>query len=980
MEHARTIAMATTLLADGRAEDVAQMIDPLLEPVDAPAASTGQILLHALLARVEIVHRNNPDRGLELLPSLEEVEALCTCARAEVALWRGWAYARKQAASDRTARALRLLKDAQGLFDSIQDPTGRCWSILGQAQAYFALDEYALMRHVLEEAEPLLERLRDEQADRWFHELSIPALRFDGRYEEARHHVSALQSIADTWGVRRIQGTAAAHTAALRYDTGQSVSSIRDAAESALALLGQVEHNASYPLLATYHALVGALLRHGSWTEALDRIDEAEEALSDDPIAQAHLKTLRARHALRQRNLERANELLDDLVDQAHHLPHGLHRSHVALLHGELLARRGQLDDALTWMKRAHRNACETGHRGNQLRTLLTLARTAAAREDLEAAHSYLDASLEYDDYFSVLPFAVRRFAAEGTLAQTEGREEEALQAYRQARSAASMIENRHREASLQLALAQLEDTERANTLASTAYATFEDLDAEEEMKVADAIGEAATATDDDASSARHAPFGPDLPPVLARASLSVPLVAEAWLQRVNALLPERWTAIYRVSGTEESTLVHQHGTPPSSTPAPPPASEQPLHDSIQWIRLRSPTPSFYLGVQADTEESAWTEARAQMQPWIPVVELAFDRALLHQETPSSEKAPEPTSVVDGFVAESPAMASVANQIRRIHSSHNPVLITGEDGSGKCLVARAIHETSERSPGPFERVSCSPMQHNPIEAHLFGTVDDEYNLTPGAVHAADGGTLLIENGDVLPPDAQSSLLHLLEAGEVVPVGGTEPVPVDVRVIVTSTADLNAQKDDERFRRELYDRLRVISLHVPPLRERRPDIPLLVRHFLNTLSSSGSALASVTNPAMEALLRYHWPGNVRQLRNEIERALLHVQSEPAPTIDQSVLLDTIVEEAQSEGDGSADRQQDAILHPEESLRDVLARTEKSVIERVLEACDGQITASADVLGLTRQGLYKKMKRLNIDASTFQPSTDTRAPVS
>jgi DNA-binding NtrC family response regulator len=168
---------------------------------------------------------------------------------------------------------------------------------------------------------------------------------------------------------------------------------------------------------------------------------------------------------------------------------------------------------------------------------------------------------------------------------------------------------------------------------------------------------------------------------------------------------------------------------------------------------------------------------------------------------------------------------------------------------------------------------------------------------------------------------------------------------------------------------------VISLHVPPLRERRPDIPLLARHFLNQLRPAGSSVVSITQPAMEALLRYNWPGNVRQLRNEIERALVHVQSEPAPTIDLDILSNTIVEGARkSRSPQMPQDDPDAILEPDQTLSDVLSRTEKAVIERVLRACDGQVTASADVLGLTRQGLYKKMKRLDIDASTFQSSSE------
>ena len=160
-----------------------------------------------------------------------------------------------------------------------------------------------------------------------------------------------------------------------------------------------------------------------------------------------------------------------------------------------------------------------------------------------------------------------------------------------------------------------------------------------------------------------------------------------------------------------------------------------------------------------------------------------------------------------------------------------------------------------------------------------------------------------------------------------------------------------------------------------LRERRPDIPLLARHFLNELRPPGSSLVSITEPALEALLRYNWPGNVRQLRNEIERALVHVRSEPAPTVDLEILHNSIIEGArQNRSPQPPQDAPDAILEPDQTLSDVLARTETSVIEHVLKACDGQVTASAEVLGLTRQGLYKKMKRLDIDASSFQASAE------
>jgi DNA-binding NtrC family response regulator len=720
-------------------------------------------------------------------------------------------------------------------------------------------------------------------------------------------------------------------------------------------------------------------VRRGDWSAALSVIDEAEDAVRDDPVDQAHLQTLRARIALRRDDLDRAASLLDDLVEQAHHLPHGLQRSHVALLQGEILARRNQLDEAYTWMRRAHRNAKETGHRGNQLRTLLRMARTAAARSDLDTAASHLDAADAYDDYFSVLPFAVRRFAAEGAVAQTDDRLEAATAAYRNALSAATMMQDRYRTASLQLALAQLEGDDRAYAMASAARSTFDALDAEDERSVATALAGGVSPSDDpEATSTAPHPAAAEslstLGATLAQAALSLPLVARTWLEAVASLLPDRWLGIYRCPSDGPLSVVEEYGRRPGDVQPPMPLADTTRTDRVQWIRLRSSAPPLVFGVEVESEsDPEWANAKRTIQDWLPLLRLALERALLHQRRDAPAPAPDAPIPVDGFVAESDAMQRVADQVRRIRTSHSPALITGEGGVGKRLLARAVHATSQRSDGPFRHVACANLQHEPIAERLFGGVDPDGSFTPGAVHHADGGTLLIEDVDALSLSVQSSLLHLLEAGAVVPEGGTTARPVDVRLLATTTENLDEQVRNDHFRPALADRMGVLSLRMPPLRERRADIPLLVRHFLDVLRPSDSTMVSITQPAMEALLRYDWPGNVRQLRNELERAIVHVSSEPAPTIDRTVLLDTIVEAATHQEGPSAD-DPDAILHPNQTLSDVLSRTEAAVIKRVLRACNGQVTASADVLGLSRQGLYKKMKRLDIDASTFQSDAD------
>ena len=977
MDHAQTIAMATDLLADGRAEDVAQMVDPLLAPVDAPATSTGQWLLRGLRARIEIAHRDRPERAEDVLPPLAVVEDLCTCVQAEVALWRGWARARRSSSS--SVEALRLLEHAGELFDSIHDPRGRCWTRLGQAQAFFRRREYGLMRTALRDADALVERLGDRQAARWLHDLSIPALRAEGRFDAAEQHLYALRALGRDQNDRRLRGHTAAHTAALHYDRGRAPAEIVNTAETAEALLRQVDAGSHEPLRVAYQAHIGALLRQGDWAEADAVLDEAEAAVRDAPADRAPFRLLRARIALRQDDGAAAERQLTDLLEEADALPHGVHWAPVALLRGEIRAHHNDLDAAATWLERAYRSARESGHRGLQLRSLLTLARTTAARGDLDAARQHLQSADAYDDYLDVLPAAVRRFSAEGTIAQIENRPQAAVDAYRHALAAATMIGDRYRTASLRLALAQLEGDARAHALAGAARSTFDRLGSADEATVAAALADGASSSDLDASAR---PYPADalsdaaLGDALAEAARSVSLVGYTWLQAAAVRLPDRWVAVYRLSADGVASLVHEHGRRPEGVEPPSPSDAAAGSGPVDWQSLHASGPTLCLGVESPEADDVG--AQSFFRRWTAPVRLAVERAQLHHQRaqPTDDRPLRPVPV-EGFVAESAAMDAVRRRMGRLRTAHGPVLITGESGAGKRHLGQALHATSQRADGPLRHVGCATMQREPLRERLFGRVDAAGTLTPGAAHDADGGTLLIEDVDALPPAAQDALLHLLETGEVIPANAADGTAVDVRVVATTDGQLDAEVEAGRFRAALRNHLSVLSLRMPPLRERRADIPLLVRHFLDVLrpeSMKDTAEAPVTQPAMEALLRYDWPGNVRQLRNELERVLVHVENEPAQTIDRTVLLDQIVEGAQSSEPPSSVDAPDAILHPDQSLSDVLSQTEAALIRRVLRACDGQITASAEVLGLSRQGLYKKMKRLGIDASNPQPASD------
>lgn len=973
MAFAHTIAMARSLLADGRAEDVMRMVEPLVDTPSDGALDADRAFLTALLARVHAVHTGDVERALALLAPFEEAStraALPDAPRAQVTLWLAWAHARRDQTFDEEARALTLFDEAQHLFDTELDTNGRCWADLGRAHAYFRIDEYQLMRAALDEVTLVRASLHDTGATRWFHDLSVAACRFQGRYEEAQRHIDALAEWGRATSNREVRGRAQAYQAALHLDLGYTPEQIIDTAKQAVALLRDVTAEVEYPLLAAYHAHIRALLLRGDWATTTRVIDAALRNVGSRPTSRAHLDTLRARLALRRNQPEVAHDIMEQLFAQAHRLPHGLQRSHVALLRGELLAHAGQYEEAYSWLRRAHQNARETGHRGNQLRALLTEARVALDAQDLVRADALLDSVEQYDDYFNVLPFAASRFHLLGRRHDADGRTDEAQAAFRQACSAYALIGDAYHEAQAQRVLASIEESPpHARTSINTALEIFERLGLDDEVETLreqrDALPAGSEAPDQDPLSA--------LGTALAQASRSPRLVAEAWIQGIEELLPDVWLGVYRYTEHEGWSCVHEHRAPPSDLSYPPTPDQPHELDGVRWIPLHtSGNQHICMGVAvSNVTASTWADAQAHWAPWRPVFQLALDRAVMHaRETHASSSMDEPPSL-EGFVYESPSMRSIAQRIHRMRASHSPVLITGEPGAGKTTVARAIHQASERHDGPWHTITCDSVSPEPLDARLFGHPAED---SSGLLRRADGGTLLIQAIDALPIDTQAKLLQVLNAGEMFAPGTEAPTPVDVRILASTSEDLNALARTGRFRRDLYHRLHVISLHVPPLRERPADVPALARHFAATLAPAGTPPVSITTRALDTLRHYRWPGNVRQLRNTIDRAISLVSSEPAPTIDRSVLADPIQAEAPaaSNQDGWAE-----ILRPDCSLDDVLARTEKEIIERVLRECEGQITASAEMLGLTRQGLYKKMKRLSIDPASFKQPVPSSA---
>jgi len=311
---------------------------------------------------------------------------------------------------------------------------------------------------------------------------------------------------------------------------------------------------------------------------------------------------------------------------------------------------------------------------------------------------------------------------------------------------------------------------------------------------------------------------------------------------------------------------------------------------------------------------------------------------------------------LDGIVGASANIQDVLRMISRLKDTRTPVLIAGESGTGKELVARAIHFRGAMAQTPFIAVDCGSLVPTLMESELFGYEKGAFTgavkSKAGLFQAANGGTIFLDEIGELPLEMQAKLLRVLQEREVRPVGSNTSVNVDVRVIAATNRDLEAAYREGTFRKDLYFRLNVVTVHLPALRERRSDIPMLVHHFLNRYAPGANL--QVTPPAMKSLLQYEWPGNVRELENCVARAITLGDRQ---VIDVADLPPAI----RSEGGESSQR---VPVENSPLSTTALAEMERITILKVFEQAHGDKALAGRMLGISRATLYRKLKRYNI----------------
>ncbi len=367
-----------------------------------------------------------------------------------------------------------------------------------------------------------------------------------------------------------------------------------------------------------------------------------------------------------------------------------------------------------------------------------------------------------------------------------------------------------------------------------------------------------------------------------------------------------------------------------------------------------------------NNDEEAFTENDLRLVNIIasqcaPVLENARLMHQLKEENRYLKKEVARKYSYDEIIGRSPAMEKVFQLLEKVIPTDARVLIEGESGTGKELIARAIHYNGPRKNKRFVAIDCGALPENLLESELFGHVKGAFtgatDSKKGLFHVADSGTLFLDEINNTSSSLQAKLLRVIQEGEIRPVGSTKTVPVNVRLICATSRDLSETVNQGSFREDLFFRLKVVTVNLPPLRERAEDIPILAHHFLNDYTKAqDKRLRGFTNEAVERLKQYDWPGNVRELENTVERCV--VLAEPDKTVVDVDLLPEELRRPSAPLSGAMNWQN-------VPLTEAVKELERNMVAEALKKHSGNRTKAAESLGLSRRGLLNKIERYGLD---------------
>jgi DNA-binding NtrC family response regulator/tetratricopeptide (TPR) repeat protein len=965
------MARAAAAIERGQAASAVEQLSPLLKTT-ASLTRTDELAVRAVLAEAYLLQGDltqaatavgrSPDAFREPIPPVILSN-----------LWR--AHGRVAFARGEQSRAIalhsRALKQAETAHDS--RAIGLAHFCLGQC--YRKVGDLSIVREHIAEAAAALHAAGDRRYLAQVHSLSATMLAQSGRYDEAAAALRQAESLATA-----IQ---ADDVLAMVYGNQANVALIRHRYEQALALAERAvavhEGIGQGPGLSRSLATLGQICVRLGHLERADAV--LHRALDVRCAVQFHETTGAVYDTLAQMSLMRGDyESAAEYLRRAAEAfgAYGRNTSRwyewsLRVISARLATRRGRPDEALAIADEIARSAAAPPAETIEAELIAAEALLSAERTE-EAEHRLMQVESRLDP--RTTPGAWGEFLRlRGTLRARQSRATEAYHDIAQSSSVFELVGERYQSAVSQLALARLAANAGAKSTSDRHYSyaaqVFQALGATRDLEEVHAAmhGPAPMGTgeyvgspaDADDALVKRLVDAAVLPDLLARE------LATAMLEAVGA---DMTVVFVQLPGGDVRVVSHagtdMEGARSVARMAVTGAAYGPGVLLLEPVGRDSDGPR---SVAIASSRPAGHPVMRRVRMMAAVARQGFDLCGARENgsaaaDPVSERPLEP--LLPGFVCASAAMHRVVDQIQRLQGNDLTVLITGESGTGKELIARAIHVGSPRSAATFLPYNCTTTTRELADSQLFGhrrgsftgAVSDQ----PGLVRTAAGGTLFLDEVGDLPLDVQPKLLRFLEQGEIMPVGETRPQRVDVRVIAATNADLEQRVAEGKFREDLYYRLSVIRIHVPPLRQRREEIPHISTFFLREASERlGKPEVQLGSDVMDLFAQYWWPGNVRQLRNEIQRAV--AMAAPGGLIGPQHLSADLTAAPAVRGETAGPAR--VTIRGGQTLASVVDDIERELIRESMTRHRGNISETARALGLTRRGLYLKLRRLGLE---------------
>jgi hydrogenase-4 transcriptional activator len=964
------IARATAALERGQAAATIELLAPLLR---TPSSLTREdelsvrvilaesYLLQGDLAQAGTALGRSPDTLRDTLPQVLHSN-----------LWR--LHGRVAFARGEQSRAIalhnRALKQAEMAHDS--RAIGLAHFYLGQC--YRQVGDMAIVREHIAEAAAALHAAGDRRHLAMVHSLSAVMLAQTGRYDEANAALRQAERMASMLQADDVLATV--------YGNQANVALIRHRYEQALALAERAvslhEGLGQGPGLAVALATLGQIcVRVGNLDRAgkvLHRALDVRSAMQFHETTGAVFDTL-AQMSLMRGDYENAAEYLRQAAEAYGAYGRNTSRWYewsLRVISARLATRRGRPDEALTIADEIAKSTNAPPAETIEAELIAAEALLSADRvEDAERRLTQVEPRLDP----RTTPGAWGEFLRlRGDLRARQTRTTEAYHDIAQSSSVFELVGERYQAAVSQLALARLAAKAGAKSTADRHYEyaaqVFEALGATRDLEQV----QAAMALAQSPGTGEYVGSPADADDALVRRLVDAAVLPDLLARELAATMLEAVTAdaiavFVDLPGGDVRLIAHA-GTDADHARS---LARRALQEAEQHTGALILEP---IGREHDGPRYvALTTSRPLGHPLLRRVRMmaavarqGFDLCGVRDRSTTAvdataERPLEP--LLPGFLCASAAMTRVVDQIQRLQGNDLTVLITGESGTGKELIARAIHVGSSRSSATFLPYNCTTTTRELADSQLFGhrrgSFTGAMSDQPGLIRTAAGGTLFLDEVGDLPLDVQPKLLRFLEQGEIMPVGENRPQSVDVRVLAATNADLEQRVAEGKFREDLYYRLSVIRIHVPPLRQRREEVPHLTTFFLREASDRlGKPDVQMGSEVLDLFAQYWWPGNVRQLRNELQRAV--AMAPAGGTIGPEHLSADLTATPPTATQAGPAR---VALRGGQTLASVVDDIERDLIREMMNRHRGNISETARSLGLTRRGLYLKLRRLGLE---------------